>query len=666
MYQKSIMSLFFLFLLFEPHLLKGEDYKVDSIFENLFLLDDTLQIKTLKEQCWKLRSENPKVALQLGEKAYELIEAGNYREYKSGILNFLGVVYLKLGKLDSAYFFYQEALNQSEITSDSIEIGYAYNNLGDFYFDKASYTLALENVMYAYDVFSALDYKKGVAYCQNNIGEIYIKQNRLEKALEALNNALKLRKEAKDEKGISKTKLNIALVYAKQKNYNEALLLLRELLEKNHTIGYFKGKGAVLDGLSDIYFYKKKYDEALKYRKVALAISNEVSNKVGEITNYNKLGLVYTAMKKYSIAENSFLVANKLSKASGYFEHEMQSYKYLSNLKAKQNDFKAALVYKNKYIKLKEIIYSNISIGKLIDLETAYDKIKQEKKVLMLEQKVEAAKLTRYLLISSLLMFALLIIFLIHQYRNKKKANAVLRKLNDSKDMFFSILAHDLKGPVVNIKGMTSILNDNYKNFKTAQIEQIMSALNQAANNTHSLLIKLLEWSSATTGRTTYNPTTFMLINEVDNAIDLLLNSAKKKKIKLVKKIDAADIVYADKHMVSTIFRNLISNAIKFSYTGSEIIIYSKSKSRLIEIVVADFGVGMNNDEIDKILKIGYRHTKPGTNNEKGTGVGLTLCAELIKTNKGKIRIESKPEKGSKFIFSLPKPRKIFLEAAAL
>jgi len=196
----------------------------------------------------------------------------------------------------------------------------------------------------------------------------------------------------------------------------------------------------------------------------------------------------------------------------------------------------------------------------------------------------------------------------------------------------------------------------HYSNFKVAQIEQIISALNQSATNTHNLLIKLLAWSSATTGRTNYNPVSFSLAEEVGNTVNLLSSIAEEKKIRLVKKVDKHDIVFADRDMVSTVLRNLISNAIKFSYPKSDIRIYSTTKNKHIEVAVADNGVGMDTDEINRIFRIGYRHTKPGTNNEKGTGVGLTLCAELIKTNKGKIRIVSEPEKGSEFIFSLPKP----------
>lgn len=221
--------------------------------------------------------------------------------------------------------------------------------------------------------------------------------------------------------------------------------------------------------------------------------------------------------------------------------------------------------------------------------------------------------------------------------------------------MFFSILAHDLKGPIVNIKSMASLLGNNYSSFKEAQVEQIIAALSQSANSTHKLLIKLLAWSSATTGRTSYNPVSFKLAEEVEHTVSLLNDLAEKKKIRLVKQVSPQDIVFADRNMISTILRNLITNAIKFSYADSDVTIYSKTKDKHIEITVADNGVGMDTDEISRIFRIGFKHSKPGTHNEKETGVGLTLCAELIKINRGEIRIVSNPEKGSQFIFSLPR-----------
>jgi len=405
---KNIIFLLFCFSLINSFNLKGQAFNIDSLFKHIADLSNTAQIKILKNQCWKLRNEEPNAASQICEKAYKLIEEGNYKQYKSGILNYLGVIYLKLGKLDSAHLFYQKALQQSKILKDSIQMAYAYNNLGDFYFDKAAFTKALENVLAAYNIFIALDYNKGVAYCQNNLGEIYIKQNRLDKALEVLNSALKLRIKERQEERISKTKLNIALIYTKQKKYDEALSLITELLQKNDKIGYIKGKGAVLDGLGDIFFLKKNYPEALAHRKEAVAISKKISNKEGEVISYNKLGLVYFAMEKYKLAEQFFLDAKIKANTIGYKGQEMESYKHLSDLKAKQNDFQAALNYKNEYIKFRENIYSAVSIGKLIDLETAYDKIKREKEVLILEQKINEDKLMRYLLISGLMLFATL------------------------------------------------------------------------------------------------------------------------------------------------------------------------------------------------------------------------------------------------------------------
>lgn len=225
--------------------------------------------------------------------------------------------------------------------------------------------------------------------------------------------------------------LNKALIYSKQKKYDEAYSVLTDLLHRNDKIDYLKGKGAVYEGLGDIHFHRKEYQEALECRWVAIVIAQKISNKESEIINYNKLGLVYVAMEEYSLAEIIFLETKAEAKTAGYKEQEMQINSHLSNLKADQNNFKAALEYKNEYIKLREVIYSDIRIGKLIDLETAYDKIKREKKVLILKQKIEEAKLMRYLLISGLLLFAVAIVFMIYEYRNKKNANEVLQKLNN-------------------------------------------------------------------------------------------------------------------------------------------------------------------------------------------------------------------------------------------
>ena len=229
-----------------------------------------------------------------------------------------------------------------------------------------------------------------------------------------------------------------------------------------------------------------------------------------------------------------------------------------------------------------------------------------------------------------------------------------LAELNATKDKFFSIIAHDLKSPFNSILGFSDLILESTLNKEYDQIELMSKMLNKAAKQSYELLNNLLEWARTQRGKSDFNPTSFLISDIITSSLNVLSLSANFKNI-IIKKFVIDIFVYADYNMLETIIRNLVSNAIKYTHPGGEINVVVTELETGIQIEVADNGVGISIENQAKLFNIGEDISTFGTNNEKGTGLGLILCNEFVKAHKGKIGFKSKPGEGSTFYVVLPK-----------
>lgn len=235
-----------------------------------------------------------------------------------------------------------------------------------------------------------------------------------------------------------------------------------------------------------------------------------------------------------------------------------------------------------------------------------------------------------------------------------KKYAEELKQLNQTKDKFFSIIAHDLKNPFITILGFSDLLLSDYAELSDEEKLFYVSEMKKSAEVSHNLLQNLLQWSRSQTGRIDFNPQKLDLLELVNENFLLLEMTAEKKQIQLQQQIKGRQFIYADKDMIETVLRNLLTNAIKFSNRNSVINVNAVIDRDFTEIEVVDSGIGIDQKTIDTLFRLDATHSSSGTENESGTGLGLILCKEFVEKNKGTIRVESEQGKGSKFIFTLP------------
>lgn len=225
----------------------------------------------------------------------------------------------------------------------------------------------------------------------------------------------------------------------------------------------------------------------------------------------------------------------------------------------------------------------------------------------------------------------------------------------NTKNRFFSVIGHDLKGPFNSILGFSEILLAQIKKKNCDGIIDYAEKIRDSSQRAFNLLTNLLEWSQTQTGKIQFNPESLDIVDEINDVFLLLNDISKEKSIHISKKLPGNLNIKADKAMIKTILRNLITNAIKFTHSNGKIRISIEQKAQELVVSISDNGVGIKKENLDNLFQVDNGYSTLGTNMETGTGLGLLLCKEFIEMHNGKIWAESKEAGGSIFHFSLPK-----------
>ncbi len=236
-----------------------------------------------------------------------------------------------------------------------------------------------------------------------------------------------------------------------------------------------------------------------------------------------------------------------------------------------------------------------------------------------------------------------------------EEQNKVLEELNQTKDKFFSIIGHDLKTPLALQSSLSEYLIHDYKDMEEDVLHKSLVAIHKTANNGLDMLSNLMDWSRSQSNMLNPNPKHINIKHSIVQIIDLFAEFTSSKQITVTNKVNENCYIYADEQMFETILRNILSNAIKFTRENGSILIHAQHNDKNINsISIEDNGIGMTEDELSNLFSIHKTVSSLGTNNEKGTGLGLMLCKEMLDINNGEIDVKSSKGKGTKFIIHLP------------
>ena len=234
------------------------------------------------------------------------------------------------------------------------------------------------------------------------------------------------------------------------------------------------------------------------------------------------------------------------------------------------------------------------------------------------------------------------------------ESEARFKELNATKDKLFSIIGHDLKGPLNNILGFSELIDQNFETFSEQDIKQYINLIYRSSVTVTELLENLLTWSRAQRNILTVSPHNIAVYFTVEKCFGQLIQNALQKEIRLKNNVQPETVVFADEEMITTIIRNLVSNAIKFTNRGGTISVITQSSPEHVAIGIKDTGIGIATEVMSQLFQPNENHTSLGTEGEKGTGLGLIICKDLVEKNNGKIWAESSPDHGTTFWLTLP------------
>jgi len=410
---------------------------------------------------------------------------------------------------------------------------------------------------------------------------------------------------------------------------------------------------------------------------VALDILKDVKKAEGQLAGlYNSVGRHYLKENNPDRALANLRLANPMAQSSQNQELVQETYALLSKAYKATGDYKNALEYSELFKALDDFLQKEKNDRSILKMQSRYSINQKQSLIDQLElnriqkeyELEEEKRFKNFLIIMVALIAIILLLILtlfILQRKNNSKLKAAnlkvkaqndeLEDLNATKDKFFSIISHDLKGPLNSLTSFSGLLMNHTSSLSTEEIQMLAKDLDKSLKNLFALLENLLQWSRSQTGNIEFKAEEFDLTEMLNENKKLLEQQAANKNISMEVKNTKPITAKAHPNSISTVIRNLLSNSIKFTEAGGQIKMGVVEESNRYVVKVADNGVGMAKDVANKIFRIDTKHSTQGTAKEKGTGLGLILCKEFIEKNGGEIWVKSEEGKGTIFSFSIPK-----------
>lgn len=575
-------------------------------------------------------------------------------------LESLGLTYKLQGQFEKVIEKYQEGIIVAEHYSLPKEkakflglIGYLNNDFGNYSVSLVSFSQALE-------IYKTLHDSLQIARTYNDMGFSFRKEKRVQDAIKSHTIALQIYQLFNVKGGTSRTLEFLGFCYSEMnqytialEKYNEALKLKIEIQEQN-AIPYSYAY------IGDAYLHLHKYSQAIRYYKQALSANREYITKYALCDFTNALGVAYGKMKQYELANKYIQQSLAIAKEVNLPTMQLKNLGILSSNYKALGNLQSALHYMEKFTSLKDSVFNKEAQKNTATLLAKLENENKERRIALLTKEKELRE--TYLLMSILgSIFLLVMIMVIYiSYKHNKKSAALLKRqkeelteLNTTKDKFFSIIAHDLKSPFTTLIGISEMIAAEQHHASKEELLHYYAALNDEIHKVYSLTEDLLEWGRLQRNAVKFERVKLNLSEDIFDTIAVLSGSAQKKNISITTLFPEHLDVFYDQKMITTVVRNLISNAIKFTQKGGTITVKAAIENSHALVQVCDDGVGISQEDLSKLFRIDLYYSTTGTNSETGTGLGLILCKEFIEKHNGTIWAESEVGKGSVFSFTL-------------
>lgn len=640
--RQQILNIYMIFALLMLPCLRaaGQQSQIDSLEALLpSVSNDSMKAAVLVQLCWAYRNIKVEKSELYGEQAIKLCQEKHFTYLLAKVFNHIGFININKNYHANALLYYFKAIDIAEKYGHQDQLGYAYHSISESYRVKKEYRKAMDYASQGLIAFKKSKTTNGEGYIYLTIGRIFKEQKQYAEAIKSLEQAYKIWEKDKNENAIANVYLEYGAIAIEQKEFQKADSYLKKANHVFDKLNNIRGDILVSNLYIDIFIGKNQTDSALVYARRSLALSEKSSMTELIVVAYDKLAKIYAARRQYD-----------------------KSYQY-------------AQLFIHYTDSLQEVEKSK----QVLEIEVKYAVDKKNKAIESLEQQNRNKENTLYLLMTLLGAVGVIVVLLYLNVKQKQATNRQLvfqrekieiqnahlsllntqvnsqkeeqEKLNAFKDRLFSIISHDLRNPIASLKGALLLFKMDY----LSETERILlvEKLSQDLQSSSYLLDNLLNWAKSQMQGLKIKPIHLDLNELIRENFELLSPQALQKQIILEVNIEKDLTVYADLEITKTVIRNLLHNAIKYSFQAGKVMISAYPKDEFVVIAIRDEGRGMSIEEQKKLF--GSEHfSKHGTANEKGSGLGLLLSKDFIEKNGGIIWVESAENKGSVFYFTLP------------
>lgn len=601
----------------------------DSMAMKLATADDSTRLDILLRLSWSLRNTAPDEALVYGLEAMQLSAKLNDMVRNVRAHSFVGTIYRVLGDYNKAtdvFFTGLEFAREHNIPEGE---GYALINIGNLYIYLEYYTSALDYLTQAEKIAKKLGNENMEAYALLNKGRAAMFLGMSEQSLENIGQSLEIRKKMENKEGQAVCNKYLGDVYFQMGQKEKAIFHFEEARRlcppdtQKDLLGNIYIQLALLNlGEGDI-------PRAMDNAERALAIGQEINSRM----------IIRDALR---IHADINLMRSRYQKAA--------------------TELKTIISYN-------DTLFNQQLSEKISNLEVQYERQKRQIEIDLLnkDKEIKDLRLARTRTIMLGLVIVLIVVvtagfFLLFLNRKVKRQNVILRrqkselaKMNMAKDKMFMVIGHDLRGPIGSCKALLELLLEDAELVDNKDQIETLNVLIQSAQSVGSLLENLLLWAKNQEGEVRYEPVSLSLNALLDQTLGIYRTLLAQKNISIHSGLRKEYLLMADQNMLSTILRNLVSNAIKFSHQGGQVDISVKEQGDdYLTISIQDRGVGFDEKVAEQIFQKNNFLSTIGTRNEVGSGLGLNICKDFVEKHNGKIWAESQPGKGACFYFTMP------------
>ncbi len=577
---------------------------------------------------------------------------------------------------DAAHKIASEALLLSEKAGYDLGKGRSFHNIGLIYWSQSYYPLSLFYLKSAINYLPA-DHPLYLSDAHRALGRTYADLHDFKQALIQLDKAQHYA--ANNTGRLAEVYNERSYIYCLTNDSTNALAAAHIALRLNKSIHADKNVAVLYARLSKIYSNNKKYALALKYIDTAMNMGRVINNRRLIAYSYLQYAIINNGTQKYEASINFAKQAIQLARSLGIIDVITKAFDVTITSYEQKGDTKNPLLCNKEY---KQISDSLVNLGKLkmvkliqnyYDLHTNLIKIdRMEVQNNVNEEKIKWQNAIIAILGATLLLLAAMLIVTFYYYKQKKALNTELvtqrtalleqkqliqyqtnnlQKVNRLKDKLLAVIGHDLRTPIANLNNIVEMFDEGY--ISDNEVRELMRDMNPIVKGAQLTLSNLVEWAgNQIRGKSlrSSNVDVFLLGVEMEQT---LLHALRSKQIEFINKAYPGQGVFADENHLKVILRNLISNAIKFTGQAGSITLSTIIDNNELIISVADNGKGMSDEQVKKLFFFNTHFSSSGTSGEKGTGIGLLLCKELVELNGGKLSVTSKLGEGSTFYFNV-------------